>query len=214
MGESVTVRGWTKALMAVCRMGAVVLARRHELVSCAMRHPVGSGGVEACACVCATVVVAWGGRGVGGIWRGGYCGAPRPHPLGVTLCAWRSFWSACIPADDRCSPSPHSGCISCPAFSVLVSLCPVSADVVKTRLMTQIASPATGGKLRYRGVAHAAVTIAREEGVGAFARGLVPRVAAKTVQSAVFFSVYELVRQAVAEALQVDMSGVAKRGGH
>lgn len=89
-----------------------------------------------------------------------------------------------------------------------------SIDVVKTRLMTQIASPATGGTLRYRGVAHAAVTIAREEGAGAFARGLVPRVAAKTVQSAVFFSVYELVRQGVAEVLRVDMSGVAKRGGH
>ncbi|GAB0498179.1 hypothetical protein MMPV_009520 [Pyropia vietnamensis] len=87
-------------------------------------------------------------------------------------------------------------------------------DVVKTRLMTQIASSATGGTLRYRGVAHAAVTIAREEGVGAFARGLVPRVAAKTIQSAAFFSVYELVRLGVAEALHVDMSGVAKRVGH
>ncbi|OSX77926.1 hypothetical protein BU14_0127s0024 [Porphyra umbilicalis] len=80
--------------------------------------------------------------------------------------------------------------------------------------MTQIASPATGGTLRYRGVAHCAATIAREEGAAAFARGLVPRVAAKTVQSAVFFSVYEAVRVAVAEALHVDMSGVAARGAH
>ena len=46
-------------------------------------------------------------------------------------------------------------------------------DVVKTRLMTQVASE---GVVLYKGAGDACVRILKEEGVGAFYKGIVPRV--------------------------------------
>lgn len=77
-------------------------------------------------------------------------------------------------------------------------------DVVKTRLMTQVR--VAGAPVRYRGVAHALLTVAREEGVGTFAKGIAPRIAAKTLQSAMFFAAYEALKKSFAQVLNVDMS--------
>lgn len=79
-------------------------------------------------------------------------------------------------------------------------------DVVKTRLMTQ------GGAGRYTGVGQALVRVAREEGVAAFGKGLAPRIAAKTLQSALFFGVYETLKRNIASVVGVDMKG-AEAGG-
>lgn len=73
-------------------------------------------------------------------------------------------------------------------------------DVVKTRLMTQTATSA----VRYRSVAHAFSSVARQEGVRAFAKGIAPRIAAKTLQSALFFAAYEKVKSTLAVLLRVD----------
>lgn len=72
-------------------------------------------------------------------------------------------------------------------------------DVVKTRLMTQGA----GEVVRYRGVWHALRTVAREEGPGAFCKGIAPRVAAKMLQSALFFAAYEGLRERFSQLLNV-----------
>lgn len=72
-------------------------------------------------------------------------------------------------------------------------------DVVKTRLMTQV------GKGGYGGVGEALMRVAREEGVGAFAKGIAPRIAAKTLQSALFFAVYESLKRAIGNGLGVEM---------
>lgn len=77
-------------------------------------------------------------------------------------------------------------------------------DVVKTRLMTQMRS---GGGVKYRGVGHALVTVAREEGVKTFAKGIAPRIAAKTLQSALFFAAYETMKKRIAEVVGVEMQG-------
>jgi len=77
-------------------------------------------------------------------------------------------------------------------------------DVVKTRLMTQIRTG--GAAVRYRGVGHALVTVAREEGVQAFAKGIAPRIAAKTLQSAMFFAAYEALKKSFARLLDVKMT--------
>lgn len=84
------------------------------------------------------------------------------------------------------------------------------ADVVKTRLMTQVKSlPRTSAQpfppsAHYKGVADAFVRIAREEGIQTFAKGIAPRIAAKALQSALFFAAYEGLRRAVSNALKVD----------
>lgn len=82
-------------------------------------------------------------------------------------------------------------------------------DVVKTRLMTQIKG---SGVVKYRGVGHALVTVAKEEGVGAFAKGIAPRIAAKTLQSALFFAAYETIKRGIAGVVGVEMKakGVAE----
>eukprot|EP00178_Gracilaria_changii_P014239 TRINITY_DN40297_c0_g1_i1.p2 TRINITY_DN40297_c0_g1~~TRINITY_DN40297_c0_g1_i1.p2 ORF type:complete len:352 (-),score=105.22 TRINITY_DN40297_c0_g1_i1:1153-2208(-) len=83
-------------------------------------------------------------------------------------------------------------------------------DVVKTRLMTQTASSV----VRYRGVAHALTTVATNEGVRAFAKGIAPRIAAKTLQSALFFAAYERVKSSLAQMLGVteEAAAVAAKG--
>lgn len=75
-------------------------------------------------------------------------------------------------------------------------------DVVKTRLMTQTR---TGGGVKYKGVGHALVTVAREEGVKTFAKGIAPRIAAKTLQSALFFAAYETIKKHIAQVVGVEM---------
>lgn len=83
------------------------------------------------------------------------------------------------------------------------------SDVVKTRLMTQV-----GAQRRYRSIGHAFQKILADEGVGAFAKGLAPRMAAKALQSACFFTTYELLRRTLANALDVDMSSKSKKNAN
>lgn len=75
------------------------------------------------------------------------------------------------------------------------------SDVVKTRLMTQ-----TGSSAQYRNVLHTFRTVAVDEGLSAFAKGLAPRIAAKALQSALFFTTYETLRRTFSTALNVDMN--------
>lgn len=79
-------------------------------------------------------------------------------------------------------------------------------DVVKTRLMTQ----GGGTAVRYRGVVHALRTIAREEGPSAFCKGIAPRIAAKTLQSALFFAAYEGLRERFLRLLKVRETNKAR----
>lgn len=94
------------------------------------------------------------------------------------------------------------------AFAAIISN---PADVVKTRLMTQIKSQgtanATGIQVTvqpYKGVRDAFQRIAKEEGMKTFTKGIAPRIAAKALQSALFFAAYDGLRRAVSKALHVD----------
>lgn len=86
-------------------------------------------------------------------------------------------------------------------------------DVVKTRLMTQRSAVVTGGagtvnaKL-YRGVWSTLNRVVKEEGPSALYRGLAPRIAAKMLQSALFFAAYEGVRARLSKMLEVKKRGV------
>lgn len=80
-------------------------------------------------------------------------------------------------------------------------------DVVKTRLMTQRAAAGAAGA-RYHGVWHALHTVAREEGPFALCKGLAPRIAAKMLQSALFFAAYESLRVHFSRAFRVQTNVV------
>jgi len=73
---------------------------------------------------------------------------------------------------------------------------------------------AHAGQRRYYGVLHCFTTILRTEGVPAFAKGLVPRIAAKTLQSALFFAAYEALHVAYAKVLSVDVQSGDESGVH
>lgn len=92
------------------------------------------------------------------------------------------------------------------AFAAIVSN---PADVVKTRLMTQVKSATTvslTSPTPYKGVGDTFARIAREEGMKTFAKGIAPRIAAKALQSAMFFAAYEGLRRAVSKAMKVELS--------
>lgn len=101
------------------------------------------------------------------------------------------------------------------AFAAIISN---PADVVKTRLMTQMQSsnpksafsPIITPAPLYRSVRDAFARIAREEGISAFAKGITPRIAAKALQSALFFATYEGLRRAIGGALKVDANSTQK----
>lgn len=82
-------------------------------------------------------------------------------------------------------------------------------DVVKTRLMTQrnLAGGVSNAKV-YRGVGATLRRVAKEEGPAALYRGLAPRIAAKMLQSALFFAAYEGVRARLGKMLEVKKRGV------
>ncbi len=68
-------------------------------------------------------------------------------------------------------------CVSASRFlpSLSLSLSTVLRDVVKTRLQAQDTSRPRAGATVYRGFLHALRTIAKEEGVAALWKGLLPR---------------------------------------
>mmetsp|Transcript_679 Transcript_679/g.1155 ORF Transcript_679/g.1155 Transcript_679/m.1155 type:complete len:320 (+) Transcript_679:3-962(+) len=55
----------------------------------------------------------------------------------------------------------------------------------------------------YRGVRHCFVSILQNEGIQAFGKGLVPRIATKTLQSALFFATYEAMYRLYSKMLKV-----------
>lgn len=89
------------------------------------------------------------------------------------------------------------------------------ADVIKTRLMTQVHSgqALSAAAVPYRGVRDAALRIVREEGPAAFAKGISPRIAAKALQSGMFFAVYEALRRGISSSLGVEREAAAS-GSH
>lgn len=71
-------------------------------------------------------------------------------------------------------------------------------DVVKTRLMTQRGGQ---GNNAYTGLLDCLCRVAREEGVGALYRGLVPRVVNIALGGAIFFGAYEAFKTVADRAL-------------
>lgn len=70
-------------------------------------------------------------------------------------------------------------------------------DVVKTRLMTQ----RRGSGQVYAGLLDCLVRVAREEGIGALYKGLVPRVVNIALGGAIFFGAYEAFKSVADRAL-------------
>jgi len=69
----------------------------------------------------------------------------------------------------------------------------IPMDTIKTRLVTQ-ANRAVGA-VQYKGIVDCAMRIAKEEGVGAFYRGLPPRLVSVVPMIGIQFTVYEFMKR-------------------
>merc|ERR1712127_37602 len=78
----------------------------------------------------------------------------------------------------------------------LAAIIMTPVDVVKTRLMLQVADPKTG-VLPYSGIGHCMAKVAAEEGPGALMKGLVPRMLYLGPLASITMSVYEKVGKAM-----------------
>ena len=86
----------------------------------------------------------------------------------------------------------------------------IPMDTIKTRLVTQMNYP---DLVPYKGIADAAVRISREEGIGAFYRGLTPRLISVVPMIGIQFGVYEFMKKVmVARGTQGDTA--YKRGSN
>lgn len=84
-------------------------------------------------------------------------------------------------------------------------------DVVKTRMMTQ--KSMGGVEKRYANVVQCFWKIGKDEGMRAFMRGVGPQVVQKGMQYALYFAIYETLKNNLATLLKVDLSdGLPKAG--
>merc|ERR1719162_2901319 len=85
----------------------------------------------------------------------------------------------------------------------------IPMDTIKTRLVTQMNYPHL---VPYKGIVDAAVRISKEEGIGAFYRGLPPRLFSVVPMIGIQFGVYEFMKK---NLLQRDLEAAdgGKTGG-
>lgn len=73
----------------------------------------------------------------------------------------------------------------------------IPLDTIKTRLVTQAGAAATAGAVPYKGIIDCAIRVAKEEGMGAFYRGLPPRLVSVVPMIGIQFGVYEAMKKAM-----------------
>jgi solute carrier family 25 S-adenosylmethionine transporter 26 len=94
------------------------------------------------------------------------------------------------------------GCLASTATVCLM----IPMDTIKTRLVTQ-AGRAVVAEDAYRGIVDCAVRVLREEGIGAFYRGLPPRLISVVPMIGIQFGVYEFMRKAMLQR-KVDFDAI------
>eukprot|EP00183_Erythrolobus_madagascarensis_P005962 CAMPEP_0185845540 /NCGR_PEP_ID=MMETSP1354-20130828/1482_1 /TAXON_ID=708628 /ORGANISM="Erythrolobus madagascarensis, Strain CCMP3276" /LENGTH=398 /DNA_ID=CAMNT_0028545527 /DNA_START=139 /DNA_END=1332 /DNA_ORIENTATION=+ len=102
------------------------------------------------------------------------------------------------------APALAYGSVQGESLGAIAAAAPRAASRVPVELSGASKVSVLAARQRYQGVVHCFTTILRTEGVGAFAKGLVPRIAAKTLQSALFFATYEALSVLYTRALSVD----------
>lgn len=112
---------------------------------------------------------------------------------------------------DRVSHRPatdiENSIMGCLASGTTVCIM-IPMDTIKTRLVTQ-AGRAIASDQAYKGIIDCAVRVAREEGVGAFYRGLPPRLVSVVPMIGIQFGVYEFMKR-VMQKRQIEVMLLAE----
>lgn len=130
-------------------------------------------------------------RGVAGFYSGWWPGLVGKIPSYALT--WTFFQQLKV-ARDRLTGRPatdvENSIMGCIASGTTVCLM-IPLDTIKTRLVTQ-----SGGQM-YNGIIDCAVRVAREEGIGAFYRGLPPRLVSVVPMIGIQFGIYEFMKRAM-----------------
>lgn len=112
---------------------------------------------------------------------------------------------------DRVSHRPatdiENSVMGCLASGTTVCIM-IPMDTIKTRLVTQ-AGRAMASDQAYKGIIDCAVRVAREEGIGAFYRGLPPRLVSVVPMIGIQFGVYEFMKK-VMQKRQIEVMLLAE----
>jgi len=137
----------------------------------------------------------YGSGGIGGFYGGWWPGIVGKIPsYGLT---WVLFQQVKRTQLLLCSRPPTNventvmGCVSSAATVCVM----ITMDTIKTRLVTQ-GGRAAVGKV-YGGIVDCAKTVMREEGVGAFYRGLPPRLLSVVPMIGIQFGTYEFMKKVI-----------------
>lgn len=94
---------------------------------------------------------------------------------------------------DRPATNLENTIMGCMGSTVAVCIM-IPMDTIKTRLVTQMSSKVVVG-VAYKGIIDCAIRVAKEEGIGAFYRGLPPRLISVVPMIGIQFGVYEAMKQ-------------------
>mmetsp|Transcript_11467 Transcript_11467/g.16891 ORF Transcript_11467/g.16891 Transcript_11467/m.16891 type:complete len:534 (+) Transcript_11467:174-1775(+) len=138
-------------------------------------------------------------KGVLGFYGGWWPGLAGKIPsYGMTWAFFQQLKKAQLRIMQRPPKDVENSIMGCMASATTVCLM-IPMDTIKTRLVTQLNYP---DLVPYNGIVDAAVRIFKEEGIGAFYRGLPPRLVSVVPMIGIQFGVYEFMKKVM---LQRDM---------
>ena len=150
-------------------------------------------------------------KGVAGFYTGWFPGVAGKIPsYALTWMFFQQLKQAQLRIFNRDPYDIENSIMGCMASATTVCIM-IPMDTIKTRLVTQMNYP---DLVPYKGIIDAAVRISAEEGIGAFYRGLAPRLISVVPMIGIQFGVYEYMKK-VMLARNASFSGVNFKGeGH
>lgn len=131
-------------------------------------------------------------RGIAGFYTGWWPGLAGKIPsYALTWTFFQQLKLAQLRIFQRPPKDIENSIMGCIASATTVCIM-IPMDTIKTRLVTQLNYP---DLVPYKGISDAAVRIAKEEGIGAFYRGLTPRLVSVVPMIGIQFGVYEFMKK-------------------
>jgi len=132
--------------------------------------------------------------GVKGFYAGWWPGLAGKIPsYGLTWTLFQQIKRANLHFSEAEPTDLQNAAMGCLASTMSVCVM-IPMDTIKTRLVTQMNYPHL---VPYKGIVDAAVRISKEEGIGAFYRGLPPRLCSVVPMIGIQFGVYEFMKKAM-----------------
>ena len=150
-------------------------------------------------------------HGLSGFYRGWWPGLVGKIPsYALTWTLFQQLKQAQTRICRRPARNYENSIMGCLASATTVCIM-IPMDTIKTRLVTQAGGVAVG-RVPYKGIIDCAVRVAKEEGIGAFYRGLPPRLISVVPMIGIQFGVYEAMKKVMlSRRIEADRAALSKR---